>query len=393
MKKKNEHVVIVGTGFSGLGMAIRMKQEGIHDFTILEAAENVGGTWRDNTYPGAACDIESNLYSFSFEPNPEWSRTYAEQGEILRYLEHCAEKYGLLPHIRFKTGVARARFDERAGVWNVETTRGDTIRARVVVSGCGGLTHPVLPDIPGLDDFRGAKFHSARWDHHTPLDGKRVAVIGTGASAIQIVPEVAKKAAHLRVFQRTAPWVLPKNDPPYTDADRARFRRRPITQRLSRAGMWLRHELTVIPFVALPGVMKLVEKLALKEFAKAVPDPVLRAKVTPRFRMGCKRVLLSNDYYPALARANVEVVTDPIDRVVADGIVTKDGKKHEIDALVLATGFEAAEQLAPFEIRGRGGRDLNEAWAEGAEAYLGSTVAGFPNWFIVFGPNTALGHS
>jgi cation diffusion facilitator CzcD-associated flavoprotein CzcO len=389
----NGHIVIVGTGFSGLGMAIRLKQSGIHDFTILEKASGIGGTWRDNHYPGAACDVESNLYSFSFEPNPSWSRTFAPQAEILAYLERCVEKYGLGPHLRFDSAVTSAVWDEAAQEWTIETSKGETLHARVLVSGSGGLTKPVRPDIPGLASFAGKTFHSAEWDDSFPLAGKRVAVIGTGASAIQIVPEVAKRAAHLDVFQRTAPWIMPKADRAFTDDDRARFKRFPLSQTLSRAAIYTRNELVAMGFLGNETMMRIGEAQATKYLNRAVVDPVLRKKLTPTFRLGCKRVLLTNDYYPALQRKNVDLVTDPIDRIEPDGILTTSGAKHVVDALVLATGFVAAEQLAPFPIHGRGGRDLNDAWKDGCEAYKGTTVAGFPNYFIVFGPNTALGHS
>jgi cation diffusion facilitator CzcD-associated flavoprotein CzcO len=390
---KNEHIVIVGTGFSGLGMAIRLKQSGIHDFTILERASGIGGTWRANHYPGAACDVESNLYSFSFEPNPTWSRTFAPQKEILAYLERCVEKYGLAPHIRLDSGVESARWDEATEEWIIVTAKGETLRARVLVSGSGGLTKPVRPDIPGLDSFAGKTFHSAEWDDACDLDGKRVAVIGTGASAIQIVPEVAKRAAHLAVFQRTAPWIMPKADRPFTDAERARFESFPLSQKLSRAAIYTRNEIMALGFLGNKTLMRLGEAQALKYLHRVVPDAELRKKLTPTFRLGCKRVLLTNDYYPAIQRKNVELVTDPIDRIEADGVLTKSGVKHAVDTLVLATGFVAAEQTAPFDLYGKGGRHLNDAWKDGCEAYLGTTVAGFPNFFIVFGPNTALGHS
>ncbi len=392
-RETNEHIVIVGTGFSGLGMAIRLKQSGIHDFTILEQASGIGGTWRANHYPGAACDVESNLYSFSFEPNPAWSRTFAPQKEILAYLERCVEKYGLGAHIRLDSGVTAARWDEDSSEWIIDTAKGETLRARVLVSGSGGLTKPVLPDIPGLASFGGETFHSAQWDDACALDGKRVAVIGTGASAIQIVPEIAKRALHLAVFQRTAPWIMPKADRPFTDAERARFEARPLSQKLSRAAIYARNEIVALGFLGNQTMMRLGEAQATKYLHRKVQDPVLRKKLTPTFRLGCKRVLLTNDYFPALQRKNVELVTDPIERIEQGGVLTRGGVKHAVDTLVLATGFVAAEQMAPFDLRGRGGRHLNDAWKDGCEAYLGTTVAGFPNFFIVFGPNTALGHS
>ncbi len=393
MSGRNGHIVIVGTGFAGIGMAIRLKRAGIDDFTLLEQAGGVGGTWRDNHYPGAACDVESHLYSFSFEPNPKWSRTFAPQKEILSYLEHCVDKHGLRSHLRLNTAVVRSTYDDARGLWRVETSTGDTIEARALVLGCGGLSRPSYPDIAGLADFKGEMFHSARWNHEASLDGKRVGVIGTGASAIQIVPSVAPVAGKLSVFQRTPPWILPKHDPPISKTARARFARFPSLQMLARFGQYWRHEVFATGFVVQPKILGFAERLALRYLKRSVRDPALCAKLTPDYRMGCKRILLSNEYYPALCRDSVEVVTDGIDRVEARGVRTKDGTLHELDALVLATGFQAAEVGSPFEVRGAGGRDLSEAWKPGAEAYLGTTVAGFPNLFIIVGPNTGLGHS
>lgn len=393
MTEKSDHILIIGTGFAGLGMGVRLKQAGIHDFTILERAGGVGGTWRDNHYPGAACDIESHLYSFSFEPNPRWSRTYATQPEILAYLEHCADKYGLRPHIRFNTAVTGATFDERSGLWTLKTRDGKSLRARVVVSGSGGLTEPAYPDIPGLRSFEGKTFHSARWDHTYPLDGKTVAVIGTGASAVQIVPAIAPRVGKLLVFQRTPPWIIPKHDPAIPPRTQELFRRAPFLQQLARDAIYLRHELFGIGFALEPRVLKLAEGLVRRHIASSVRDRALREKLMPSYRLGCKRILPTNDFYPALQRDNVDLVTEGIDEIRPRGIVTRDGVEHAVDAIILATGFEAAEAQAPFETRGRGGLDLDAAWQNGAEAYLGTTVAGFPNLFIIVGPNTGLGHN
>jgi cation diffusion facilitator CzcD-associated flavoprotein CzcO len=390
---KSDPIVIVGAGFSGLGMGIRLKQAGIDDFVILEKAGGVGGTWRDNHYPGAACDVESHLYSFSFEPNPGWSRTFAGQREILAYLEHCADKYGLRPHLRFDTAVTGATFDERAGTWTVKTSRGDRLPARVLVSAIGGFNLPSYPDIPGLDTFGGKVVHSARWDDSYPLEGKRVGVVGTGASAIQIVPAIAPRVGRLHVFQRTPPWIVPKLDHPISEQERERFRRWPALQRLERARQYWLRELVAVGFVKSPAVLRLASKLALRYLRASVRDRALRDKLTPSYTMGCKRILPSNDYYPALTRENVELVTEGIQEVRPRGIVTRDGQLRELDAIVCATGFTVADFLLPFSMKGRGGRDLNEAWRGGAEAHLGSTVSGFPNFFIVFGPNTGLGHN
>jgi cation diffusion facilitator CzcD-associated flavoprotein CzcO len=389
----NAHVVIIGTGFGGLGMAIRLKQAGFHDFTVLEQASGVGGTWRDNHYPGAACDIESHLYSFSFEPNPSWTREFARQAEILAYLEHCADKYGLRPHIHLDRAATSASFDEPSGLWTVETSRGGPIVARAVVSATGGLSRPSYPEIAGLSSFAGKTFHTARWDDAYPLEGKTVGVLGTGASAIQVVPAIAPRVGKLHIFQRTPPWILPKPDGPIAAASQDRFRRAPVLQRLARVRQYLTHELFAVGFFAEPRILRLGSKLALRHVARTVPDPALRARLTPHYTMGCKRVLLSNDYYPALQRPNVDLVTDPIREIVPSGVVTKDGSTIPLDALILATGFQAAEAVSPFPLRGRGGLDLNQAWSEGAEAYLGTTIAGFPNLFMIVGPNTGLGHN
>lgn len=390
---ENKHVVIVGTGFGGLGMAIQLKKQGFHDFTILEEAPSVGGTWRDNHYPGAACDIESHLYSFSFAPNPDWSRTFAPQREILAYLERCTDTYGLRPHIRFNAAATAATFDERAGLWTVEASRGDPIVARAVVSATGGLSRPAYPDIPGLRSFQGKMFHSARWDDAYPLEGKTVGVIGTGASAIQIVPSIAPRVGKLHVFQRTPPWILPKRDFDIPEAHRAVLRRLPALQRLARLRQYALHELLALGFVVDPRLLAYASRMALRHLHDSVPDPALRDKLTPHYTMGCKRVLLSNDYYPAICRDNVDLVTSGIAEITPAGVRTQDGVDRPLDAVVLATGFQAADVIAPFTLRGRGGRDLNDAWRGGAEAYLGTTVAGFPNFFLIIGPNTGLGHS
>lgn len=386
-------IVIVGSGFAGLGMAIRLKQAGREDFVVLEQADGVGGTWRANHYPGAACDIESHLYSFSFAPNPGWSRTYAPQREILAYLEACTDRFGIRPHLRCNCAVTRADWDERRGRWRVATSDGETIDAAVLVAGCGGLSRPARPDIPGLDRFAGKMFHSARWDHGYALDGKRVAVVGTGASAIQIVPAIAPRVGHLALFQRTPPWILPKRDFAVGAAEQARLRRWPMLQQAIRARQWLTHELLALAFVVEPRILEWASQRAVRHIETSVADPALRTKLVPDYTMGCKRVLLSNDYYPALTRDNVELVTDGIAEVSARGVVGRDGREHAVDAIVLATGFTAAEAVAPFPIVGRGGQALDDAWRGGAEAFLGTTVAGFPNFFIIVGPNTGLGHS
>lgn len=386
-------VLIVGTGFAGLGMAIRLKQAGIEDFVVLEQADRVGGTWRDNHYPGAACDVMSHLYSFSFEPKHDWSRTFAEQTEILAYLDHCADRYDVRRFVRFRTAATSARFDEATGVWVVTTSAGDVIHARYVVSGCGGLSKPSYPAIPGLDRFRGKTMHSARWDTAHRLEGERVGVVGTGASAIQIVPAIAARVGRLDVYQRTPPWILPKDDRPIGATTQALYRRLPRLMQLERAKIYWRNELVGTGLLYDRRLLALGQRFAERHLRAAVRDPVLRAKLTPNYTMGCKRVLLSNDYYAAVQRPNVDVVTDGIAEVREHGILTTRGEERPLDTLVFATGFQAAEQVAPFPVVGRGGRELDAHWRDGAAAYRGTAVSGFPNFFFIVGPNTGLGHS
>jgi len=389
-----DHVLIIGAGFAGLGMAIRLKQAGIDDFTILERAERVGGTWRDNTYPGIACDIPSHLYSYSFEPNPSWSRFFAPQEEILAYLERCADKYGIRPHIRFGTAATGASFDDRTGLWTVQTSDGKTITARVLVSGAGhALSRPVFPDVPGRDAFEGKSMHSARWDHEYSLEGKTVAVVGTGASAIQIIPSIAPAVGKMYVFQRTPSWVAPKPDRGITRRAQKVFRDRPYVQKVARGAIYCFLEAMAIGYVVEPRLNKIREYRSLRFLRRTVRDPVLREKLTPNFRLGCKRILISNDYYDTLQRENVELVADGIAEIRAHSIVTKDGKERPVDVIIYATGFETAEAKPPFPITGRGGLDLARAWEQNMEAYLASTIPGFPNAFLILGPNVGLGHS
>ncbi|HSP78384.1 MAG TPA: NAD(P)/FAD-dependent oxidoreductase, partial [Myxococcaceae bacterium] len=373
--KKSLSIAIIGSGFSGLCMGIRLKQAGIHSFTLLERADSVGGTWRDNTYPGAACDVPSPLYSFSFEPNPRWSRLFAPQAEIRAYLEHCTDKYGQRPHIRFNTPVTSARIDEQESQWLLKLGDGEELRADLVVLGTGGLSRPSYPDIPGLGDFQGRVFHSARWEHDYDFTGKRVAVIGSGASAIQLVPEIAPRVERLHIFQRTPPWILPREDRTIGRLEQKLYQALPLAQRLHRQAIYWLLESRVLALTVNPRLTRLVQREAIQFLEHSIPEPELRKKLTPDYMLGCKRVLLSNDYYPTLLRPNVELVTDGIRRLSRTGVLTKDGTERPVDALVLATGFQAAEEVAPFEIKGRGGVELQEAWREGAEAYLGTTVA------------------
>jgi len=385
--------VIVGSGFSGLGMGIALKKAGRNDFVILEKANRVGGTWRENHYPGCACDVPSHLYSYSFEPYPKWSRMFAEQREILGYLEHCADKYGLRPHLRFGKEVVKATLDEAAALWRVELRDGEVLHARHLVLGIGALHRPAYPNIDGLESFEGKTFHSAEWDHDYDLRDKRVAVIGTGASAIQFVPRIAKDVRKLHVFQRTPPWILPKPDREVSDWEKKLFGIAPITQLLYRYWIYWLWEARAYGFTVDPKVMKLVELMGRLHIRKQIRDPKLRKAVTPNYTPGCKRILLADDYYPALERPNVELVTEPIAKITPRGVLTKDGVEREVDAIIFGTGFKVTEFLSQMEIRGRGGVTIDEAWKDGAEAYLGTTVAGFPNLYLLMGPNTGLGHT
>jgi len=383
-------VVIIGGGFGGIGMAIRLRQAGIEDFVILEKADGLGGTWRDNTYPGAACDVPSHLYSFSFEPKTDWSRRFPPQPEILEYLWHCARKYGVLSKIRFGTEVTEARFED--GFWHVSTGGGDLV-SRVLISACGQLNRPTLPPIEGRESFAGPSFHSARWDHEVELAGRRVAIVGTGASAIQIVPEIAEKVERLSLFQRSAPYVIDKPDRPYKGWEKALFAAVPGVLGVSRAKIYALYESRALAFVKYPRLMEVMRRKFLKGLGEQVADDSLRNALVPDYPMGCKRILISNDYYPAISRANVELVTDRIARITPGGVTTEDGREHEADVLIYATGFHSTEFLSPMKVVGRDGLELNDAWKHGAEAHLGITVSGFPNVFLLYGPYTNLGHN
>jgi cation diffusion facilitator CzcD-associated flavoprotein CzcO len=385
-------VAIVGAGFSGLGLAIRLTQKGINDFVVLERGGDVGGTWRDNTYPGCACDVPSHLYSFSFAPNPAWTRTFSPQREILAYLRSCAERFGILPHICWNAEVLDAWWDEERQQWHITTASGH-LTAQILALGNGPLSEPSLPAIPGLDRFTGTIFHSARWKHDHDLTGKRVAVIGTGASAIQFVPRIQPQAGHLMLFQRTPPWILPRLDRPISARRRALFRVLPLAQRLARGAIYVQRELLLPAFTSRPHLMSRAERLALRHLEAQVADPALRARLTPTYRMGCKRILLSDDFYPALTQENVELVTEQIREVWERGIVTEDSIEHTCDTIIFATGFHVTDMPLARCVRGRAGQALSDAWRDGPRAYLGTTVAGFPNLFLLIGPNTGLGHS
>jgi len=385
-------VAVIGSGFGGLGMAVRLLQAGIDDVTIHEKADRLGGTWRDNTYPGAACDVPSHLYSLSFAPKADWSRRFPEQPEILDYLESVADDFGLRPHLRFGSEVTEAAFDEDRGTWQLSFADGSTDEVDVVVSATGQLNRPMVPDLPGLDDFAGTAFHSARWDHGHDLTGRDVAVVGIGASAIQFVPEIARQARSVTLFQRSVNYVGPKPDAAFSERAKAIFRAVPPLQRLYRASIWLRFDARWSLFTESSRVAPLAQKAFTKALRPLVSDDLPAEAVVPDYPLGCKRILISNDWYPTLLRPNVEVVTTPVEAVTADGIESG-GRTFPADTIVFGTGFQTTGFLAPMRITGRGGRDLHDGWVDGAEAHLGITVHGFPNLFLLYGPNTNLGHN
>ncbi|MBR1221289.1 NAD(P)/FAD-dependent oxidoreductase [Bradyrhizobium sp. U87765 SZCCT0131] len=384
-------VIIVGTGFSGLAMAIALLRTGVRNFLVLERAHEVGGTWRDNHYPGAACDIPSHLYSYSFEGKPDWSRKYPRQPEIKAYMQHTARKYRVLDHIRFGTTFRGARFDAAAGKWHVDCGERQ-FRCRFLVLGTGGLSEPAIPTLPGAATFAGPAFHSAAWDHTVALDGKRVAVIGTGASAIQFVPQIAPRVKQLDVYQRTPPWIVPRDDRPFTALEKFTFAALPFVRKLYRELIFWHNEYQGIGIFK-PHLMKSAEALARRHIESQISDPALREQVTPRYAMGCKRILISNDWYPALARPNVSVVSSAIGSVGANAITTADGVARPADVIICGTGFQATALLQNADIVGPGGVALKERWAAGGEAYLGTSIKGFPNLFTITGPNTGLGHN
>jgi len=387
-------IAIIGAGFAGIGMAIRLKQAGLESFAIFERAGEIGGTWRDNTYPGAACDVPSHVYSLSFEPNPAWSQRFSPSWEIQRYLLGLVEKWGLRAKLRLGTEIVEARFDEMRRTWTLTTDSGETATARLVVSCVGGLVDPALPDIPGIESFAGTTFHTARWNHDYPLAGKRVAVVGTGASAVQVVPSIAPEVARLVVFQRTPAWVVPKMDKRYSERTKRLLARFPILLHTSRFLQYALSELWgPMVFLDAPRLSAIAERLSMRHLRAQVADPVLREKLAPHFQFGCKRVLISDDYWATFERENVDLVTEPIRRIVPGGVETVDGRVHEVDAIVYATGFALGLARAPFPVFGRGGRALDDAWRDGAVAYKGMTVSGFQNWFILMGPNTGPGHT
>ena len=386
-------IAIVGAGFSGLGLAIRLKEAGIEDFVLLERGGDVGGTWQANTYPGCQCDVPSHLYSFSFAPNPDWSRTYSCQPEIWDYLRDLADRHGLRPHIRFGHELTGAVWRHKRRHWRVETSRG-AWTAQLLVDATGPLSHPRLPAIDGLESFAGTMFHSAAWDHDHDLSGERVAVLGTGASAIQFVPQIADRVAQLHVFQRTAPWVMPHTDRPITRFERRLYGALPLAQKAVRAGVYAGREAMLLGFLNKDErVMALLERVSAAHLRRQVRDPELRAKLTPTFRIGCKRILVSNDWYPALTRPDVELVTDAIRAIRGKTIVLADGSERDVDTIILGTGFRVTDPPTAQLMRGSDRRPLSARAEAGLQAYLGTTMPGLPNFFKLIGPNTGLGHS
>lgn len=390
---KSPSVIIIGTGFGGIGMAIQLQKAGIHDITLLEKAGAVGGTWRDNTYPGAACDVQSHLYSYSFEPKHDWSRKFGTQPEILEYIEACVRKYRLEPLIRFNQAVESAEFDEHNNQWQVTTATGDTYRSDVLITATGQLNRPAMPDIAGLENFAGESFHSARWNHGVNLKGKRVAVIGTGASAIQFVPEITPDVAQLDLYQRSAAWVLPKPDKTFSPLEHTLFEKLPLWDRLYRSVIYLKNEVRALAFTRFSGLLEIFANRARNEASRWVSDPDKLAALIPEYRIGCKRILISNDWYRAVNQPHVRLITGGISRIDETGIVSDSGEHRPADVIIFGTGFRASEFLSPIHITGRNGVSLNEAWANGSKAFKGITVSGFPNLFMLYGPNTNLAHN
>ncbi|MCH8498844.1 MAG: NAD(P)/FAD-dependent oxidoreductase [Marinobacter sp.] len=386
-------VLIIGAGFAGLGAAIRLQQQGVRDIVILERAEEVGGTWRDNQYPGAACDIPSNLYSFSFAQNPDWSRSFSGSREILAYIQGMVKQFNLRQYIRFGKNVSDMAWDDQSGTWKATTDAGEVFSGRTAVMAQGPLSNASFPAISGLEDYQGHKIHSARWDHDYDFKGKKVAVIGTGASAIQIIPELVKEARHLTVFQRTPAWVMPRPDFETPDWNKSLFRKLPMSQSALRKALYLIHESMALAVIWNSPLTRLAERIGRWHLRTQVKDRWLRRQLMPDYRIGCKRILVSNDYYPALQQPNCKLITWPIDRLSAQGVRTVEGVEHQFDCIVFATGFDVSNAGTPFPVRGLEGRLLGETWQRGAQAYKSINVAGYPNLFFTFGPNSGPGHN
>ncbi len=390
-------VLIVGAGFSGLCMAIKLLEAGMKDFLLIEKSDDIGGTWYENRYPGCACDVPAHLYSFSFERNPGWTRMFASQPEIYQYLKSCVQRYSLAPYIRFNTRFHEAAWDESASLWRiraVDNLRDNlSIRARVLVSGMGALHVPHYPEISGIERFSGPSFHSATWKPEVDLSGKTVAVVGTGASAVQFVPQITPRVGKLYLFQRTPAWIVPRLDFGISEKWRQRFRNVPGLAWAFRKLLFFSLEWRVLSFLGDRFVREYLEKIARRHLEKSIPAPKLRAALTPKYQIGCKRILLSDDFYPALKRPHVELVTENIAEVRERSIVTQDGVERPIDVLIYGTGFHVTDQFIGMRLAGRGGLEIHDAWRNGMSAYLGVTVSGFPNFFILLGPNTGLGHN
>ncbi|MDP1632564.1 MAG: NAD(P)/FAD-dependent oxidoreductase [Caulobacter sp.] len=385
--------IIIGAGFAGLNAAVKLQEAGFGRFVVLEKGDRIGGTWRDNTYPGACCDVPSRLYSFSFALNPDWSRAFSPHNEIRDYMERVADQFGVKDRFRFHAEVEKAVWDETAARWTVTLKSGETLSAPVLVSGLGQLNKPGFAGIPGREVFKGDAWHSARWRHDVDLTGKTVGCIGAGASAIQYIPEIAKTAGKVIVFQRTPNYIVPRLDRAFSDFEKWLYRTIPALDRLNRWFLWQMMDLRFAAFKTGTKSADSFKALAIKYLDGVVTDPVLKAKLTPDYPIGCKRILVSDDYYQALMRPNVELVTEGVEAVTAGGVRTTDGAEHACDVLVFGTGFVTTDFISPVEIVGAGGQTLNAAWADGAEAYLGVTVTGFPNLFMLYGPNTNLGHN
>jgi len=392
MNTEHHRIVIVGNGFSGLGAAIQLKRRGVEDFVILDRGSDVGGTWRDNSYPGCACDVPSRLYSFSFAQNPDWTRRYSPQSEIWEYMRKVARDYDVVRHCRFDTEMLEAYWDDDAQRWEIETSNGG-YSADIVISGMGGLSEPKLPEIPGIETFTGTTFHSAQWDHDHELAGNRVAVIGTGASAIQFVPQIQPEVAELQLYQRTPPWIVPRMDRAITGVEKRLFKLFPPLMSLVRGWIYSANEALVVGLVYRPRLMKLIERFAKLHLARQVRDRELRRKLKPRYRIGCKRILRADDYYPALTKPNVDVITDGIKEIRPNSIVTADGTEREIDTIIYGTGFHVTDQPLLERVRGRDGLLLADANPGTMKAHNGTMFSGFPNMFTLVGPNTGLGHN
>ncbi|WEG09888.1 NAD(P)/FAD-dependent oxidoreductase [Microbacterium horticulturae] len=390
--ERHVRVLIVGAGFSGIGLAYKLKRAGVLDVAILERAQDVGGVWNSNTYPGCQCDVPSHLYSFSFAPNPDWTSTYSPQPEIRQYLEDCLDRFGVRRNLHTGIEVTQAQWDDAAAQWHVETSEGPWI-AQILISAVGPLTEPKLPDVPGIDVFQGKIMHSARWDRDYDLTGRRVASIGTGASAIQYVPKIADQVGELFVFQRSAPWIMPHDKRPITDEERVRFRAKPAVQRRERTKVYVSKEALILGFAKFPKLMHQVEKLSRRHMESQVPDPALRPLLTPDFTLGCKRIVPSNEWYPALQKPNVTLVPHALAEIREHSVVGSDGVERDVDAIIFGTGFHVTDIPFADKVRGRDGELLGDRWKGSPRAYLGTSVPGFPNFFLFLGPNTGLGHS